>query len=381
MTAEYTHGMGAALTKADWADITATDLEQVLPHFPRAGRLLSIAWRSPRPFSAAARIVTDKGPLFVKRHNHALRTPQNLDEEHRLVRYLKQQGVPVAALLETETGDTIFSHDGWTYEVHNIALGLDLYQDRTSWTPFFNMGHAHAAGAMLARVHRALKQYDAPPRSSSLLICDDRLIRQADPLRALSADLPHRPGLAGFLRERDWERDLQSHLLSPYHASALPFLQTAPRLWTHGDWHASNLLWSSPEQEGTVTSVLDFGLAGKSSALFDLATAIERNLISWLDMETGKTPIADLDQLDALLAGYCSVTPLSATDIRALASILPLTHTDFALSEVDYFFGLLNDRENAILAYDTYLLGHADWFATTEGQRLIHHLHARSNRV
>ncbi|KAA8432378.1 phosphotransferase, partial [Acetobacter sp. DmW_125123] len=188
-------------------------------------------------------------------------------------------------------------------------------------------------------------------------------------------------GLASFLHERNWKHDIQTHLLAPYHANAHAILHAAPRLWTHGDWHASNLLWSAAGSNGTVSSVLDFGLASKSSALFDLATAIERNLISWLDMENGVAPTANLDQLEALLAGYSSITPLSTTDIQALAGILPIVHTDFALSEIDYFAGLLNDRQNAALAYNTYLLGHADWFASPQGQRLIRHLHTLGSKA
>lgn len=381
MTTKYTHGMGNTLKKADWPDIKEAELEQVLRHFPCAGKLHSIVWRSPRPFSAAARIITEHGMLFVKRHSHALRTPCDLKDEHNFIQHLKQQGIPVASLLKTNNYKTIISHDGWTYEVHAIANGLDIYQDRTSWTPFLNTGHAHAAGSMLALVHKASKSYKAPARHTRLLVSDNRLIRQADPLKALAADLPYRPGLANFLREREWEQDINTHLIQPYHANAYPILNTTPLLWTHGDWHASNLLWSSSKQDGAVTSVLDFGLAGKSSALFDLATAIERNLISWLDMENGKTPITNLDQLDALLDGYTNITPLSKVELKALASILPLVHTDFSLSEIDYFFGLLHDRENATLAYDTYLLGHADWFGLAEGQRLIEHIHSYSNKA
>lgn len=381
MTAPYTHGMGSARTETDWPDIKEAELEKVLHHFPRAGKLQAILWRSPRPFSAAARIRTDHSLLFVKRHGHALRTPRNLEEEHALIRHLKQQNIPVASLLETASGKTTLRHDGWTYEVHDIAIGLDLYQDRTSWTPFFNTGHAYAAGAMLARVHKALKHYNAPARSTHLLVSDDRLIRQQDPLQALSVDLDLRPGLASFLRERNWKHDIQTHLLAPYHANAHDILRVAPRLWTHGDWHASNLLWSAPGSNGTVSSVLDFGLASKSSALFDLATAIERNLISWLDMENGVAPTANLDQLEALLAGYSSITLLSTADIKALSGILPIVHVDFALSEIDYFFTLLNDRQNATLAYDSYLLGHADWFAKPQGHRLTRHLHTLGSKA
>ena len=52
-------------------------------------------------------------------------------------------------------------------------------------------------------------------------------------------------------------------------------------LWTHNDWHASNLLWSSREPHAEVASILDFGLSDRTSAVYDLATAIERNTIPW----------------------------------------------------------------------------------------------------
>ena len=61
-------------------------------------------------------------------------------------------------------------------------------------------------------------------------------------------------------------------------------LRGGPRLWAHNDWHVSNLLWDA---DGAVATVLDFGLASPTSALFDLATAIERNAVAWLELERG----------------------------------------------------------------------------------------------
>lgn len=63
--------------------------------------------------------------------------------------------------------------------------------------------------------------------------------------------------------------------------------------------------------------------------------------------------------------------PLSATDYDALVALLPIVHTEFALSEVEYFDGILSAPEHAEVAYSTYLLGHTRWFATAHGQRLL----------
>ncbi|MEE7560604.1 phosphotransferase, partial [Xanthomonas sp. Kuri4-2] len=164
------------------------------------------------------------------------------------------------------------------------------------------------------------------------------------------------------------------HLL-PWHARAWPLLRTpGPALWTHGDWHASNLLWQHRGPASQVGAVFDFGLADRTFALYDLATAIERNLVPWLDLDRGARAVAELDQMDALLYGYASELPLDAAQLRLLGALLPLVHADFALSEVDYFAGITGSPSNAAIAYERYLLGHADWFGGDEGQRLLQRL-------
>ncbi|HBK46286.1 MAG TPA: aminoglycoside phosphotransferase, partial [Xanthomonadaceae bacterium] len=177
----------------------------------------------------------------------------------------------------------------------------------------------------------------------------------------------------------DWRRELGAHLL-PWHRRGWPLLQQLPALWTHGDWHASNLLWhdgAAPQ----VAAVFDFGLADRSFALYDLATAIERNLVPWLDLDRGHRASADLGQLDALLQGYHGVRALDARQLRQLVALLPLVHADFALGEIEYFAGITGSDANAAVAYERYLIGHADWFGGEDGQRLLRHLHHWSAAV
>jgi hypothetical protein len=47
-----------------------------------------------------------------------------------------------------------------------------------------------------------------------------------------------------------------------------------------------------------------------------------------------------------------------------------LCHVEFALSEADYFAGILKSEEKAAMAYDGWLVGHARWFHSPAGQRL-----------
>nr|GFD57640.1 hypothetical protein [Tanacetum cinerariifolium] len=79
--------------------------------------------------------------------------------------------------------------------------------------------------------------------------------------------------MAAFLADRPWRRQL-ARLFAPAGADVAAVLAGRLPLWTHNDWHPSNLLWSA---EGTVETIFDFGLADRSCALHDLATAIERS--------------------------------------------------------------------------------------------------------
>ena len=375
------HGMGVDRVAADWPALHEDEVQALLQHFEIPDGARALRWHSPRPFSAAAEIDTPAGILFVKRHHRTLRDVRTLSEEHRFIAYLHAHAVPVPQLLYTRDGTSAVQIGEWTYEVQLAAEGEDLYREATSWTPFTDNAHAYAAGAALAQLHRAAAGYHDSPRDTTLLIANLRLFGQHDPLQALAQDLQKRPALAAWLEPRDWRGALRAHLL-PWHAQAWPWLQRQTPLWTHGDWHASNLLWRTHSTGAEVTAVFDFGLADRTFALFDLATAIERNLIPWLNLDDGRRAVADIDQLDALLYGYTRVRPLDAMQVRALAALLPVVHTDFALSEIEYFAGITGSDSHATVAYERYLLGHADWFGSEEGQRLLRHLrrHAESVR-
>jgi Ser/Thr protein kinase RdoA (MazF antagonist) len=78
-----------------------------------------------------------------------------------------------------------------------------------------------------------------------------------------------------------------------------------------------------------------------------------------------------LDHLYALLAGYESVRPLSDDEAAALAPMLALCHAEFALSETDYFLGVLHSGEKAAMASEGWLVGHARWFRGDSGNKLL----------
>jgi len=355
---------------ADWPAISPREIAWLAGRFPQMHGATAALWHSPRPLSAAALVEGAAGRVFVKRHHHSVRDAATLGEEHRFIAHLAAAGVPVVQVLRDRDGATAVEHAGWTYELHAAGRGEDRYRDAVSWTPLTNVTQARDAGRMLARLHQAAARYHAPQRGTHLLVARDDLIRSHDPIAALTADLCNRPGLARYLARIPWEEQLR-HTVLPWHAGLAERLRDEPRLWAHNDWHVSNLLW----QGDTVSTVLDFGLASPTSALFDLATAIERNAVAWLELERGADAVR-IDTVLALLDGYRQVLPLSATRMHLLADLLPVVHLDFALSEVEYFEGVTGSTANADVAWQPFLLGHAQWFGSAEGQALLAALHA-----
>ena len=355
--------MGTYLEAPTWPPITADEAAAVVARFPAAGRVESLRWHSPRPFSAATLVRTSRGEFFLKRHHRQVRSPEGLSEEHAFMAYLAAAGAAVPEVMRTATGASAIAVGDWRYELHREAPGEDLYRDRLSWTPFLTLDHAHAAGVAMARLHVAAGGFEAPARTRQPLVASFTILPAADPLAAAEAYVAAQPALAAFLAGRGWQRQLNA-LFAASGAGLAARLADRPSLWTHNDWHPSNLSWS----RGKVRAAFDFGLADRTCVAHDLATAIERTAVAWLKLGQGTDDgIGDPEAALALLAGYAAVLPLDRAEREAIVHLLPLVHIEFALSEIAYFAGVLGDAAQAALAWEQYLIGHAEWFLTPPG--------------
>jgi Ser/Thr protein kinase RdoA (MazF antagonist) len=368
------HGMDGTLVEPDWAPLEFAEVRTLLSQFPALGEPIEILSVSPRPFSAAGVVATRGGRVFIKRHHRTVRDAEGLLEEHRFLAHLFAHGAPAPRVFATASGQTAIEAGEWTYEVHEAPEGVDLYEDALSWTPFRSAAHAHSAGKALARLHCASEGFAAPRRKPRPLVASFTIFAARNPYAELECYLAAHPALAdSSLIRRDCALVLE--LLAPFHAELLPLLPALPSLWTHNDLHASNLLWSDSGADAEATAIIDFGLADRTNAVHDLAQAIERNIVEWLAlMEVPANPenvLVHFDHLYALLAGYESVRPLSNAEAAALGPLTALCHAEFALSEADYFRGVLHSEEKARLATEDYLVGHAHWFRGLGGGRLL----------
>ncbi|MCP9622319.1 phosphotransferase [Nocardia otitidiscaviarum] len=365
MTDERVYGMGVdRLVEPDWPPPTSAEIAEVL------GTEAVVDWHSPRPLSATARARTGDGrAVIVKRLPLALRSPAALEEEHRFMDHLRAHGIPIPAVLDTRRiGE-------FTYEVQEFGTGTDRYQGVFSWSPYLSSADAAAAGRALARLHTAAAEYDAPHRPPHPLQASFTIFASADPIGALERQAAVRPALGIFLSDQPWRTDVE-RVHMPVHARLFRTLADLEPLWTHNDWHGTNLLW----HDGEVSSVIDFGLADRTTSVHDLAIAIERSAVDWLALRDGDPVDVRLGQVRALLDGYESLRPLDAVERRALPELLPLVHCEYELSEIDYFLGVVpgGNQANAEIAYHDYFLGHTRWWEeSTDGQALLDMLRSR----
>ena len=368
------HGMNGTLVEADWPSLTLPEVRSLLEDFPNCSGPLEILSVSPRPFSAASIIATGRRRVFIKRHHRMVRDCEGLLEEHRFMCHLRDHGIPVPRILESALGETAIERGEWTYEVHEVPAGVDLYEDALSWTPFRTAAHARSAGETLARLHLASQGFDGPRRTVQPLVSSFTIFAGDDPRSAMECYLTARPALAEDAVTRA-ACDQALELLSPIHEILRPLLPALEALWTHNDLHASNLLWSDASDEARAVALIDFGLADQTNAVHDLALAIERNIVGWLALregfeDTDAVPV-HLDHLEALLDGYESVRPMSDEEAAALKPMTALCHAEFALTEADYYLGVLHSKENARVCTEGYLVGHARWFRGACGRKLL----------
>lgn len=404
-TAQF--GVHGVQEKRDWPCLTLDEVSAVLAHFANMPPAQKVTWHSMRPFSAACVVqlageasashvsasanmggqVVRATSCVLKRHARALRSAAMLEQEHAFIRHLASKGLPVCPALVLHNGRTALELGNWTYEAFLPAKGQDTYRDVMSWKPYFSTAQAHAAGVALAQLHKAAADNTAPERSANVagktapvvpLVSSMCVVGQADFMPALQQWVARQPGLVAALANRPWQQDV-ARVVVPFHERLRPLLPGIKPAWGHGDWHPSNLFWHA----NTPVAVLDFGMADRTCAAFDVAVAIERSMVDWLALPScsamaQQAPhMVEWDQLAAFVTGYQHIRPLSAAERAQVVAFLPLVHVEFALSETAYFGTLLQDEASAEVAYTAYLLGHAQWFAQApEGQELLARLPA-----
>ncbi len=358
-TTAKAHGMDGTLVDPDWPPLTLDEVRALLSQFPRCGEPVEILTVSPRPFSAASVVATraagaSSSSAITARCAIAKDCSKSIASWSicaRTARRCRASSRPHPARRPSRCGE-------WTYEVHETPAGRGSLRRRALLDAVSHRGArafrgpgAGAAASCSARLRcsaRANRVRWWPASRSSR--------RQIPAARdgALSCSAAGAGRRCGCTR-RDCEQALE--LLAPFHAELLPLLPALPPLWTHNDLHASNLFWSDAGDDAQATAIIDFGLADRTNAVHDLAQAIERNIVEWLDAgrrpdAPGRRARASRSFAGAARRATNRCARSQREEAAALAPMTALCHAEFALTEADYFLGVLHSEEKARLASD-----------------------------
>lgn len=370
--ADHQFGVDGPMAPRIWPAMTEAERRLLIPHYPFLEDAPEISHHSPRPFSSACIFSGASGRFFVKRHDHRVKNEASLREEHRFAQYLAGRALPVQPFLKNNEGETVTRCGDWVYELTAASPDIDLYRDVQSWEGWFNPAQAHAGGRLLAQFHDVMEDDTAPARAYPQLVSNMDMLRRDDFASALDAAVADlTPAGRGLLHHSAYKQARAA--FHTFHDALNPLLSHHKPCWGHGDWHGSNLMWRGTGEDAVPVSVFDFGMADRTSTLFDLAIAIERSMITWLAPDISQWQVR-YDALGAFLRGYEARRPLSATSRQALAAVLPLCHVHFALSEYRYFASLLHDDHSARVAFEKYFIGHMEWFQTPPGESLLRYI-------
>ncbi|WP_175955096.1 phosphotransferase enzyme family protein [Schaalia sp. Marseille-Q2122] len=409
----------------------AFDADEAVPVMARFGfPQATVLSQSIRMMSCAVTVLTPHGPFFLKRYHRSVMSVPELRARHQAVNLLRdvedEHALTVTGFQLTPAGDSVVEEGEWLYELNDFAPGEDRYRGRYSWNAPDSLGEAESLGRALAVLHlraeatASLAPADPGPGffqarcdlAMGQVSVEDYLadrpmltewaasyaIQEGDAPRTVDSAPGARTNKEGHggghsgakssaadstgtLNCADEAGHAAAHRLSlaaeveAALAWRTPDITRAyaslPRLWIHGDGHCSNMMYEGD----AVCAVFDFGLSAVSTAVADLAIALERNTLLWLDILDGNADAYRMDMSEAILRGYQTLRPLSAVEAALLPHIMRAVHVDPALDWIPYH--LISGRpSNAQWALETFLRGHTAWFTTEAGRRYLDELAA-----
>ncbi len=334
-----------------WDPLEQAEAEEVL------GPGVRVTERHRRWLFAASRCETPDGVVYLKRQPAMGRKLEQVAWQHRVAAHVADRGVPA-----TRPRGLIDRGELW-YELWEPAAGDDTYTGTDTWEPFRSIAHVEAAGAMLARFHQAGADFaplEAQPQAGFVVQLGP--LGEA-PSTVVAQIAAARPAVADYLAGRDLAavdaayRDLFERLA--------PIAGNLPVTPLHGDWQTNNLFFTGEE----VSGVIDFHQTDCGPRVLDLAVAIERNCFFWNRISDGDDAAYDIEHAAHLIAAYHHVEPLTRAERDALVDVVAVCQFQYGISFLDYYWGVERDRAKADWAWDTFVLGHAQWWQSAAGLR------------
>lgn len=349
-----------------WDPLTLDEVAPILARLHTPLSPAAVIAQSSRPTTASAIFSTHDGPrVFVKRYEPGQVPRSQLEAVHAFIAHLTAQSLDTPAVRVFADGTTVGTGvRGRLYEVTDAAEGEDRYRATPSWDPPSTLDDARSLGAACAGLSLAAQGFDRPACAPNPFQSRFGLFSRPITGVALDAWLRPRPRTRGYLRRRGRDLLHDVRFTDRYTEPLAALVSDLPPQWTHGDLHVSNALWRGHH----VSSLIDFGLADRTFALYDLAVAIERNAFAWPSISAGVRDAVSRPVAAALLEGYTSVRPLLPAERAALPSLLAVCQAEAALNWIEYFDDDGDGMAAADWSYDIFFLQHVTWFSTPEGE-------------
>jgi len=229
---------------------------------------------------------------------------------HRILRHLAAHQIPVPRIIPPrDAAESLVVMSGSVYE---LFAYIDAERHDRS------LAQTHAAGAMLAAVHHALKDFPPDPllerepfhdsdRVRNGLVCVPTAARSHDSVAGKEAEL----------------LSLAEHLHERYDEAADVVRRLGYDTWstrvTHGDWHPGNLLF----HRRAVCGVLDLDSARVASRVLDIANGmLQFSLVRSAGLPEDWPDFLDLARMRRFLNGYTRAGGLRPEQRRALPHLM-----------------------------------------------------------
>lgn len=284
-------------------------------------------------------VETTTGQFFLRRRHASLRKPRQIRAQHKLIKYLRNAGFPVAEVISTRYNHTFVELESHIYELHRYINGELCDVERQM--------HWALAAHTLAWYHQAVAEFDHPALHRS---------RQRYGPKTL----------AGIFERimKNWGHQVDHRLnalLSELAAHTKDLMVqfssfgALPKLIIHGDYHAENLIL----RDDKVVGVVDFDHAHRCFRAMELAEALiffatERSQRFKHIVYSG---FLNLDQVRRFVEIYCATVPLTKAEIQALPHLI---RTVWLCAALDPPLQPLLSIENAPQALPEILIL-ADW--------------------
>jgi homoserine kinase type II len=221
-----------------------------------------------------------------------------------LMKHLATRGLPVPDPKADASGALVHTLNA------KPAAVVDRLPGRHNLAP--DAVHCAALGTMLARMHRAVADFELDQRH----------------LRGLAWWLETVPVVRPFLDVGQREL-IESELAFQQHVAASPIYAALPRGAIHADLFRDNVMFDAgPRGEDVLTGLFDFYFAGVDTFLFDIAVCLN----DWcIDLASGRLVE---DRAGALVAAYAAVRPLVSGEHRLLPALMRAAALRFWLSRL-----------------------------------------------